>query len=542
MEFVCSVGLVLCHVPIVPAEPAARWPVLLPAGGHRARSNRLAGLVACCAMVVLTGCAVGPDYVPPCSCELQPAYQTGQPGTASPADLTSWWTHFDDPVLDRLVTMAWQQNLDLRAASFRILQARAQWGVVRGGLFPQADGTGSFDYRRISTNANPFITRPRGRGGFERFSTGFDAAWEIDLFGKIRRAVEAADADFGVRVEDYRDVFVTLVADVASNYVTLRLLQERLRIARANLAAQQQTLEMVRQRQAAGLVGQLDVAQAESNVHTTASNIPLLQQDRQVTLNRLSILLARSPDQELAAWIGDGPLPADPGVLGLGVPADLIRRRPDIRRAEREVAAASARIGVAAADRYPQFTLRGTITVDSRNVSSLFEMASLAHNVGPAFRWDLLNFGRVLNNVRLQRARYHEAVVNYQNVVLLAVEEVENGLVAYRRALDRAESLRHAARAASTATRLSTTQYERGLITFQTLLDSQRQRLQSEESLAIARGTARLSLIRTFKAAGGGWQSTKPAALPAPRASRAGRTAPFELHRLPSSEDEQAVP
>jgi NodT family efflux transporter outer membrane factor (OMF) lipoprotein len=442
---------------------------------------------------------------------LQPAYQTPRADALPPGDLTRWWRYFNDPVLDGLIGVSWQQNLDLRAAGFRIAQARALRGVVRGGLFPQTDAVGSYNYRRTSSNANQFVTRDSLSESFDLFSAGFDATWEIDIFGKIRRSLEAADADIGVQVEDYRDVLVTLLADVAFNYVTVRVLQEQLEIARANLAAQRQTLDLVRRRHEAGLVGRLDVAQAESNAHTTASTIPPLEEELQVALNRLSILLGQPPARDLAAWIGKGPLPADPGLLALGVPADLVRRRPDIRRAENEVAASSARIGVAVADLYPQLTIGGTITVDSRSFSSLFEPASLAHSVGPAFRWDVLNFGRVRNNIWLERARHNEALVNYQSAVLLAVEEVENGLVGYQRSLERVASLTSAAHAAREAVRLGRTQYDRGLINFQTLLDSERQRLQSEEQLAITRGAVLTSLIRTFKALGGGWEAPPPA-------------------------------
>jgi NodT family efflux transporter outer membrane factor (OMF) lipoprotein len=257
-------------------------------------------------------------------------------------------------------------------------------------------------------------------------------------------------------------------------------------------------------------VGELDVAQAASNVYSTESRIPMLEEELQVALNRLCILLGESPNMELANWIGESVLPVEPGLLAPGVPADLIRRRPDVRRAEREVAAASARIGVAVADLYPQFTIKGTISVDSRDISSLFEMPSLVHNVGPSFRWDILNFGRVRNRISGQRARHNEAIINYQNTLLLAVEEVENAVVAYHRSRQRVASLSRAAEAAGVAARLSGRQYERGLITFQTLLDSERERLSNEEQLAISRGTVLLSLVRTFKAVGGGWQSPMP--------------------------------
>lgn len=505
-----------CHSSETPTEPvhSARPCVAMVAGC--AGRAACAGLVAWIAVVVCSGCKVGPEHCPPCPPPLRPAYQSSAPGLQPPADLTNWWSRLDDPLLDELIWEAWRQNLDLRAAGVRIVQARSLRGIVRGGLFPQVDGKASYGYRRTSSNANQFVTRDSLSHSFDLFSTGFDANWEIDIFGKIRRSLEAADADIGLREEDYRDVLVTLLADVAHNYVTIRVLQERLAIARNNLASQEQTLAMVRRRHQAGLVGRLDVAQAESNAFLTAATIPPLEEELQVTLNRLAILLGQSPSRSLAARIGERPLPTDPGLLELGVPADLMRRRPDVRQAEREVAATSARIGVAVADLYPQFSIAGTITVDSRNFSTLFDPASLAHSVGPAFRWDVLNFGRVRSNIWLSRARHDEAIINYQSALLLAVEEVENGLVGYQRSRERVVQLTSAVWAAREAARLSRTQYDRGLIAFQTVLDSERQQLQSEEQLAIAYGTVLSSLIRTFKALGGGWESSWPAATPLP--------------------------
>ena len=458
--------------------------------------------------VSLLGCKVGPNYQRPTAPKLQREYLTsGTENAQSIDDLGYWWSYFNDPVLNGLIASSCRQNLDLYEAYFRIMEARAQVLVVRGGLFPQVNSDDSYDYKRTSVNANQFVSAGNLGDGFDLYSVGFDSNWELDIFGRIRRSIESAVADLESHIEARRNVKVTMLADVASSYTNIRVLQKRIAIAENNLQLQRQTLEMVQHRLDAGLVRPLDKAQAESNVYTTAASIPVLRQDLQTEFNRLSILLGETPSEQLIRFVAAGEIPQSPQWMAAGVPGQLLWRRPDVRQREREVASASARIGVAVADKYPVFSLRGDVAFDTRQLATLFATDSLTYSIGPSVRWNLLNFGRVRGNIQVHQARYQQAVVRYRQAILLAVEEVENGLVAYEQERQRVGHLRQAVRATTRTVDLSRSEYGSGLISFQTVLDSQRQRLTTEEQLASSEGNVVLNLIRTYKALGGGWNS-----------------------------------
>ncbi len=512
-------------------------------------NGRLLGAVGA---LLVAGCTVGPDFRPPCPPALRSYYDnSAHVAYGPPESLAVWWTQLNDPTLDLLVEQALARNLDLRETYLRVVEARAVRGVVRGELFPKLDGTGGYKYRRLSRNANEFVGRPGFTDGFDLFSAGFDASWQVDVFGKLRRAVEAADAEVDADVEAYRGVLVTLLADVATNYVTARTLQARLEIATENLESQHRTLSVVEQRHRAGLVSRLDVAQARSNVHATAAVIPLLEEELQVKLHRLSVLLGEVPGRAMNTFVGTGEIPVAPNYLDAGAPADLLRRRPDIRQAEAEVAAASARIGVAVADLYPQFTLVGTVSVDSRKVATWFTMDSLMHSVGPSVRWNLLSFGRILFNIDARRAVHEQSIVRYRNTVLNAVAEVEDALVGLDRERRRARSLELAAAELRKAVDLGRVKYAKGLISFQPVLDSERQLLRAEEALAGSRGRIVLNTIRAYEALGGGW-GPRPAPLPvaedpappaperppeAIEAPSSGGRVPADPHTLPEPAD-----
>ncbi len=467
-------------------------------------------------MLCLTGCTVGPDFLRPCSPQLERWYRSGEIVDAEERqDLALWWTQFEDPALNYLVYRSLENNLSLREAALRIVEVRARRGVVKSQLFPQISATPSFSTKKTSPNANQFIGRPDLLDGFDIYSAGLDAAWQIDMFGKIRRAIEATDAEISMEIQGYRDVLITLLADVASTYTNIRTLQARLDIAHINLAMQQETLQAVQERQRAGLVSGLDVAQAESIAHTTEAEIPLIDQQLQVSLHQLAVLLGETPNQQLVDYVDHGPLPQAPDALFVGVPADLLRRRPDLRQAEFAVAAENARIGVAVADLYPQFSLPGSVTVDSRDFSNWFTSQSLAYSVGPSVRWNIFSFGRVVNSIRAQEAKHQQTVVRYRAAVLSAVQEVEDSLVLYHREKERVASLEEAVQSNRDAVRYSQDVYQQGLIPFQTVVDSQRQLLLTESLLAISRGNVLLGAIRTYAAAGGGWDTTL-SSLPVP--------------------------
>lgn len=489
------------------------------------------------ALFTLAGCKVGPNFVRPAAPWLEHVYHDAAP--AEPAvepELTFWWTQFNDPTLNGLVDQAACQNLTLREAYFRVVESRALLTVARGDLFPEVFGTAGYSRRQTSLNANQFIIPPTLRNSFDLFSAGFDSGWEIDLWGKLRRTVEGAENDLAASEAARRDVLVTLLGDVGTTYIEFRVVQQRLNIAHANLARQSRTADFVRDRFQAGLVSELDVAQAEENLHSTAASIPPLNQQLHLAAHRLSVLLGETPSMDLIARLGVAPVPASPAAVAVGVPADLLRRRPDVRQAEFQVAAQNARIGVATAELYPQLSLRGTITADSRNINTWFSPDSLAYNLGPQFRWDILNFGRLRGGIRVQEARYQQVVARYRQTVLLAVEEVENALISHRTSDERRAELNLATRAAATATELSESQYQQGLVIFQVVLDSQRRVLELQEQIVISEGEMSINAVRAFKAAGGGWDAQFSCC--APQNARLPATTPVEIIPAPT----EAVP
>ncbi len=454
------------------------------------------------------GCKVGPDYrrpkPPPIAADFTEATEEE---ALNYDELTYWWAALEDPVLNGLIAEACRQNLDLREAAHRIAASRARLGVVRADRLPQADATADYNWRDFAENATQFISSTAGNRGFSFHSLGFDTSWEIDLFGRIGRSIESAAADLDADVEDFRDVKVTLLSEVATTYVRLRLAQERRAIAERNLASQEETLRIVRERRESGLVSPLDVAQAESNVYRTAATIPELRQLETIAVNQLAVLLGRSPDPVFHQRLADGPLPVLPASLAVGVPADLLSRRPDVRRAERQVASASALIGAAVAEKYPQISILGTVAVEAKDIDLLFTSGSLAHQVGPSVRWNILNFNQLNNAIAGRGAEFRIAVVNYQRTVLTAVQEVEDGLVTFHRQGERAAELMRAVDATGRAVQRSEVRYERGLIGFQPVLDSQRELLAVEDALASSRAETLLGVIRVYKALGGGWDS-----------------------------------
>lgn len=488
---------------------------------HRAITT-VSGLVAAS---ILAGCTVGPNYQPPqietptaFSEQMQPA--TTQPSTrpsaaaaaaaaASDATLATWWRAFGDPTLDSLVTRAVDQNIDLRIAALRIIESRAVLGINRSALFPALDGSGGYRYDRASRNV--------GQGGEfssdpdrELWSAGFVATWEIDVFGGIRRAIEASEADFGAVVEDRRDVLVTLVSDVANNYIQLRGAQRQLEILRRNLQTQEQTLELTRSRFRAGLTSDLDVARAETQAQNTMARIPPAEDQIRRNIRRLSVLLGQSPETLTDELMPESPIPVATQDLSVGVPAELLRRRPDVRRAERQLASATAQIGVATADLFPRFSLDGDFGWSSEKAKNLFDERSFGWSIGPAVRWQLLNFGRVTSNIEAARARADQAINAYELTVLRSLEESENAIGSYRREQERRESLAAAVASSQRAVTLADQLYRQGLTAFQDVLDAQRVLLAAESELATSEQTVSANLVAVYRSLGGGWDVQEP--------------------------------
>jgi NodT family efflux transporter outer membrane factor (OMF) lipoprotein len=406
-------------------------------------------------------------------------------------------------VLTGLIEQAREGNLDLRQAVSRIRQARANLGISRAGFFPAIDSSGSRSYSRSSEDTG-------GGRKSDSYSVGFDASWELDIFGGVRRSVEAAGAELGASEEDLRDVLVILLSEVALNYIDFRTLEARLAVAQANLNLQEETYRLVSARFEGGLTSGLDVDQARANLENTRAQIPSLQTSLQQTKNRLAVLLGLNPgavDDELAQ--GE-PIPATPLDIAVGVPAELLRRRPDIRRAERLLAAQTARIGVATAELYPKFQLPGSIGLEALSLENLFLSGSHTYRYGATFNWPIFSGGRIRNNIKVQDELAEQALLEYESTVLTALEEVENALVAYAKEQARLNSLDEAAQAARRAADLAETQYASGLVDFQVVLDAQRTLLSFEEQLSVSRGEVVSNLIRLYKALGGGWTSAAP--------------------------------
>jgi outer membrane protein, multidrug efflux system len=461
-----------------------------------------------------SACAVGPNYQKPdfpVPSKWQEAQQTGI-DTRS-AELTRWWTSFNDPLLDSLVERAVRSNLDLRVAEARIREARASRAVTAAGEWPAVDVSSS--YKRIRSSENAFAVSPQGGGGPSSFpggnldqnfyQAGFDASWEIDVFGGVRRSIEAADATIEANVENRRDVLVTLLGDVARNYIDVRGFQSRLEVARANLKSQQDTLDLTKVRFQAGLASDLDVAQQEGQLNTTAAQIPTLESSLKQAAYRLDVLLGSQPGALWDELSKAGAIPSLPPEVLVGLPSELLRRRPDIRTAERQIAAATAQIGAATADLFPKFSLTGTAGLQSISASDWFTGRSRFWSVGPTISWPIFDAGRIRANIEVRNAQQEQALAQYEKTILAALGDVETSLVNYSREQARYRSLSDAVAANRRAVEMSNELYIRGLVDFLNVLENQRSLYASENDLAQSEAAMASNLVSLYKALGGGW-------------------------------------
>jgi NodT family efflux transporter outer membrane factor (OMF) lipoprotein len=429
-------------------------------------------------------------------------------------DMSEWWDTFNDPVLNSLIETAYQQNISLRVAGARILGARALRGIAVGNLFPQTQQA-SGDYSRIKlpdTIANPFPVH-----WFQNWDFGFNASWELDFWGRFRRAIEAADAELDASIEDYDNVLVLLLSDVASNYVQYRTFGQRLVYARQNVAIQEKAFQLADDKFKAGAATERDVQESRQVLEQTRALVPVLERDQRQAANRLCVLLGIAP-VDLEPTLGKAAvIPSAPPEVAVGIPADLLRRRPDIRRAERQVAAQSARIGIAVADFYPRFSINGTIGVAAEHFVDLGKTpGSMFGQIGPGFRWDILNYGRILNNVRDQDARFQELAFAYQNDVLTAAREAEDAIIAFLKAQEETDRLAASVDAARRTLEITTEQYRQGAVDFTPVFLFASTLTQQQDQLAAAQGDIALSLIGIYRALGGGWEMrlTRGGALP----------------------------
>ncbi|QDU66467.1 efflux transporter outer membrane subunit [Engelhardtia mirabilis] len=457
------------------------------------------------ALLLLAACTtVGRDYEPP-TLEVSEGWREARSAglSGSEVDTALWWQRLDDPLLDELVALAVSDGLDLRAALARVREAHALRGVALGERYPAVQATGSYAHSRASENT-PF-------GAFatetDIHSIGIGASWELDLWGRLQRSSEAANAQFEASLEDARAVRVAVAAEIASAYVDLRAFQARLAIARRNVELQEQTLSLVEARFDSGLVSERDVAQAGTNLGSTRARVPALEAGLRAAENRLAVLAGVPPGALAAKLSAVRPIPVPPRDVATGLPAELLRRRPDIRSAERRYAAEVARVGVAEAELYPRFELTGMLGLSSNGAGKLFESSSRTYDFGPSMTWTLFQRGRLRQLVEAQDARADQAAIAWEQTVLSALEETENAQTAFVREQTRREALASAAGQASRAVEAARSQYTEGLSDFQAVLDSERALAELEDQVAASTAAITSNLIDLYRALGGGFEA-----------------------------------
>jgi NodT family efflux transporter outer membrane factor (OMF) lipoprotein len=481
---------------------------------NKSTKSVLFGMVALA--VMFSGCTlVGPDYVKPTTQEPKQWLESTDPKVESKeVDFSDWWTVFSDPVLNDLIQAAYQQNLPLQIAGLRIYEARAELGIAFGFQYPQTQqGLGSASINQLSKNA------PNSAGAdryYSNYDIGLDAAWELDVWGKFRRAVQTGVANLEASIADYDDILVSLTSEVASTFIRLRTSEERLAVARQNVEIQKRSLKIAEVRFKAGAVTELDVTQAKALLRSTESTIPGFETDVRQAKNALAILLGKLPGEIDAMLGGSGLIPEVPAEVAVGIPTELLRRRPDIRLAERQLAAQSAQIGFAKADLFPHFSLFGTlgfqasdhtgIQSNNSDFGDLIKKNSITYSTGAGFNWDIFNYGRITNQVRVEDARFQELAVNYEDTVLRAAQEVEDAMVAFLQSQDAVFFLADAVKASKRSVDLSMIQYREGLVDYQRVLDTQRFLTEQQDDLVFTAGSVGLNLVAMYRALGGGWE------------------------------------
>jgi NodT family efflux transporter outer membrane factor (OMF) lipoprotein len=463
--------------------------------GH-GRAGRIA--VSLVLALLISGCAVvGPHYTRPEAAvesnwlDIEEPLITSEP----PADPKWWKTAFQDPDLDQLVETALQQNLTLRSAGLRVLQSQQQRAIAIGNQFPQQQQVSGSASRQKSSGTT-----------FNNYSTGFNLSWEVDFWGRFRRQVESASAELDASVSGYDAVLVSLVSQVAQNYILIRTYRDRLTVAKNNVELQEESLRIARAKFDAGEVSELDVDQAESLVNNTKATVSSLEGSLQQFKNSLAVLLGKPP-HDLSYLLGEkGGIPSAKAATALGMPQDLIRRRPDIRIAERQLAAQSAQIGFAVTELYPHFSIGGSIGTSAMNTNDLFDNESETWNLFGMFEWNIFNYGRLKSNVRLQDALFQQLLVDYRNTVLQAQADVENAIVAYLKSHEQLVSYNLAAAASQRAVDISETQYQEGLVDFNTVISTLRAHAEQQDLLSSTQGIIAANLVQVYKALGGGWE------------------------------------
>lgn len=494
------------------------------------------------AVLMTTACTVGPDYKPR---EVKAPAQFVQAATTSPAStITAWWTTFSDPTLNALIEEGLAGNLDLRLALQRVEESRQLLGIEKAGYAPTLDANGSYTRSQNSLTAR---NAPEPPVGTERqsnlYSAGFDASWEIDVFGRVKRSVQAARADLAALEDEQRDALVTYLAEVARNYIELRNAQQQIVLTTKNLGTQKETFSLTTKRLDAGIGTDLDVQRSRAQVATTAADLPDLERQARERIHRLSVLLGKEPGALIERLNAPGPIPQFPSEALAGVPSELLRRRPDLRAAERRVAAATERVGVAKADLYPRFSLTGDIGLSATDPSE-FELGdSTFYSFGPRVSWPIFNAGSLRRQVKARNSRVDQAITQFEQTWLTALEDVENSLVAWARERERRQALAEAVQANARAVALSTELNKKGLEDFLSVLESERSLLSSERLLARSDADQALAVVSLYKALGGGWEKALPEApTPAPAAAKPTQSAEAKKEVAPAAKPETATP
>lgn len=471
--------------------------------------NRPAHLFLLLVPTILSGCAVGPNHHPPelgLPSRFDASLTNG--ATSNSGDLSAWWQSLRDEGLNRLIARVVKSNRDLLIAAARVREARALRGVVSARLWPTVDG--STAYTRVRSSENGLLGQAATRGLLpletDLYDAALDAVWELDIFGGTRRTVEAAEAEISAAQESWRDVLVSLLAEAGLNYIELRGLQKELAVTQANLKAQKQTLELTRDRVRAGLATELDVTRAAAQMSTTAAEIPELETGIKRTIHRLSVLAGVAPATLGGQLMQALPIPQLPPDVPVGLPSELLRRRPDVRRAERQLAAATARVGAVTADLFPRFFLTGAVGLQSLSAGDVLTGGSRFWSLGPSIRWPIFNAGRIRQNIRVQNARQEQAVLVYEQTVLISLEEVENALIAYSKTQLRFKQLADAEQANRRAVDLAHDRYRSGLVDFLNVLEAERSLYTAQAELVRSERSASQNLVRLYKALGGGWK------------------------------------
>jgi NodT family efflux transporter outer membrane factor (OMF) lipoprotein len=487
------------------------------------------------AVLLLAACApVGPNFERP-DAPAAESWLTGRPRPAArpksqpveqPVD-PNWWTLFNDPILTSLEQRVAAGNLDIRAAAFRMGESRAQLNAAEAARLPTLNGNTSYT-RQKASDTGPFDLAPGALGAngasgstagglgsrqlnsFDVFQVGFDASWEIDFWGGVRRSVESATASLQAAEEARRAILLSTLAEVARDYIALRGVQAQLHIARDNVATARQNVNLTQQRAAGGVTTDLDVANASAQLRNTAAQIPRLEQQEAAAINALNLLLGQPPNALRDELATAKPVPPVPPAIPVGIPTELARRRPDIRQAEAQLHAATADIGVAVADFYPKVKISGSLGMQSLQFTRLFDLNSREFAAGPGLTIPLFEGGKLKATLHFREAKQQEAAINYQRVVLNAWHEVDNALTAYAAEQGRREQLRLAEAENSHALGLAQSRYQQGVADFLAVLDAQRNLLATQQQLAESTTTISSNLVALYKALGGGWETNLP--------------------------------